>query len=99
MPARFHPCLLADDYAAFLAVAPTIALGSQSSQPSRHALVGDIAAGAERDILLAWNRSLRDRGTGFGGLVAGALLVPHPVTGAVALTAVLAAAGVHTAAA
>ena len=89
---------LADAYAAFLAVALLIAVGSQSSQPSQHALIGDIAAGAERDRLLAWNRSLRNGGMGFGSLVAGVLLMVDGTGGfiaaALAISAVFAAAAV-----
>src|SRR5690606_13046831 len=82
----------------FLAVALLIAVGSQSSQPSQHALIGDIAAGVERDRLLAWNRSLRNGGMGFGSLVAGVLLMVDGTGGfiaaALAISAVFAAAAV-----
>ena len=87
---------LADTYAAFLAVALLIAVGLQSSQPSQHALIGDIAEGAERDRLLAWNRSLRNGGMGFGSLTAGVLLLLDGtggfITAALAISAAFATA-------
>ncbi|WP_035735416.1 MFS transporter [Glycomyces arizonensis] len=89
---------IADAYLAFLAVALIIAVGAQTSQPSQHALIGDLAEGAERDRLLAWNRSLRNGGMGFGSLAAGALLMVDGTGGfiaaALAMGAVFATAAI-----
>lgn len=85
-----------DSYPAFLAVAVVVAVGMWASQPSQHAMIGDIAVGDERDRLLAWNRSLRNGGMGFGSVAAAAMLTLDGGWGftaaAVALAAVFAAA-------
>ncbi|MCX2952896.1 MFS transporter [Lentzea sp. NEAU-D7] len=57
----------------FLAVA-LVAVGDGSFSPSVQALVADITQGAERDKLLAAQRSLRNAGLGAGGLVAAGAL-------------------------
>jgi MFS family permease len=57
----------------FFAVA-LVAVGDGSFSPSIQALVADIARGAERDKLLAAQRSLRNAGLGAGGLVAAGAL-------------------------
>ncbi|MGW6445191.1 MFS transporter [Lentzea sp. NPDC055074] len=57
----------------FLAVA-LVAVGDGSFSPSVQSLVADIAQGAERDKLLAAQRSLRNAGLGAGGLVAAGAL-------------------------
>ncbi|GAB3235608.1 MFS transporter [Glycomyces halotolerans] len=88
----------ADNYPAFLAVALVVAIGAQSSQPSQHALIADLAEGVERDRLLAWNRSLRNGGMGFGSLAAGAMLMLDGDAGfaaaAVAMSAAFATAAI-----
>ncbi|GAA2146886.1 MFS transporter [Glycomyces algeriensis] len=65
---------LATAYPAFLAVAFAVAVAMWASAPSQQSLIGDMAEGAERDRLLAWNRSLRNGGMGFGALAAAAML-------------------------
>ncbi|MFG3342272.1 MFS transporter [Glycomyces sp. NPDC048151] len=65
---------LATSYPAFLGVALTVAVAMWASAPSQQALIGDMAEGADRDRLLAWNRSLRNGGMGFGALAAAAML-------------------------
>ncbi|MBD3145436.1 MFS transporter [Microbispora camponoti] len=57
----------------FLAVA-LVALGDGSYPPSIQSFVAAIARGADRDRLLAAQRSLRNAGLGAGGLIAGAAL-------------------------
>lgn len=57
----------------FLAVA-LVALGDGSYPPSIQSFVAAIAQGADRDKLLAAQRSLRNAGLGAGGLIAGAAL-------------------------
>ncbi|GIH47998.1 Predicted arabinose efflux permease, MFS family [Microbispora rosea] len=57
----------------FLAVA-LVALGDGSYPPSIQSFVAAIAQGADRDRLLAAQRSLRNAGLGAGGLIAGAAL-------------------------
>jgi MFS family permease len=57
----------------FLAVA-LVAVGDGSFPPSIQALVAEIAQGAERDKLLAAQRSLRNAGLGVGGLAAAGAL-------------------------
>ncbi|MFC3494618.1 MFS transporter [Glycomyces rhizosphaerae] len=81
---------LATTYPAFLGVALLIAVAMWASSPSQQSLIGDMARGIERDRLLAWDRSLRNGGMGFGSLVAAALLASGG--GYLAATAVLAAA-------
>lgn len=81
---------LATTYPAFLAVALLIAVAMWASSPSQQSLIGDMARGTERDRLLAWDRSLRNGGMGFGSLAAAALLASGG--GYLATTAVLAAA-------
>ncbi|MGW5051339.1 MFS transporter [Actinokineospora sp. NPDC004072] len=51
-----------------------VALGDVSFGPSIQSFVAEIVQGATRDKLLAAQRSLRNAGLGFGGLVAGGLL-------------------------
>lgn len=88
---------LADTYPGFLAVALVVAVATWASAPSRQALIGDMARGAERDGLLAWDRSLRNGGMGFGSLAAAGMLAFGTGTGY--LTAAFALAGAFTAAA
>ncbi|MEU6427920.1 MFS transporter [Microbispora sp. NPDC046973] len=57
----------------FLAVA-LVALGDGSYPPSIQSFVAAITRGADRDRLLAAQRSLRNAGLGAGGLIAGAAL-------------------------
>lgn len=57
----------------FLVVA-LVALGDVSFLPSIQSLVAEIAKGADRDKLIAAQRSLRNAGLGAGGLIAGAAL-------------------------
>ncbi|ETK36869.1 MFS transporter [Microbispora sp. ATCC PTA-5024] len=59
--------------AMFLAVG-LVALGDGSYPPSIQSFVAAIARGADRDRLLAAQRSLRNAGLGAGGLIAGAAL-------------------------
>ncbi|MFJ9927944.1 MFS transporter [Streptomyces misionensis] len=82
----------ADSYPAFLAVALVVAVGMWATSPSQQALIGDIAQGAERDRLLAWDRSLRNAGMGCGSLAAAGLLALNGTTGFTAAAEVLAVA-------
>ncbi len=88
---------LATTYPAFLAVALTVAVAMWASAPAQQSLIGDMAHGAERDRLLAWNRSLRNGGMGFGALAAAAMLAFGGDGGY--LAAALALAGAFAAAA
>lgn len=65
--------LVESPLAMFLAVA-LVALGDGSYPPSIQSFVAAIAQGADRDKLLAAQRSLRNAGLGAGGLIAGAAL-------------------------
>ncbi|MEW2623939.1 MFS transporter [Streptomyces sp. NPDC048106] len=80
----------AGSYPAFLAVALVVAVGMWASSPSQQALIGDLAQGAERDRLLAWDRSLRNAGMGGGSLAAAGLLAVNGTTGFLATAEVLA---------
>ncbi|WP_371591728.1 MFS transporter [Streptomyces virginiae] len=80
----------ADSYPAFLAIALAVALGMWASSPSQHALIGDIAQGAERDRLLAWDRSLRNAGMGCGSFAAAGMLVWNGTGGFIAAAEALA---------
>jgi MFS family permease len=82
---------LAHAYAAFLAVALLVAVAMWASPPGQQSLVGDMADGAERDRLLAWDRSLRNGGMGFGSLSAAGMLALDATAGFLAAAAVLAA--------
>lgn len=55
-------------------VVTLVALGDVSFPPSIQSFVAEIAKGADRDKLLAVQRSLRNAGLGAGGLIAGAAL-------------------------
>ncbi|WP_412538249.1 MFS transporter [Longispora sp. K20-0274] len=66
---------LADTFPLFLLVTAATALGQQASAPATPAFVSEIAHGADRDRLLAVNRSVRNGGMGAGGVLAGALLL------------------------
>ncbi|MFD9407327.1 MFS transporter [Streptomyces sp. NPDC059989] len=81
----------ADSYPAFLAIALVVAVGMWASSPSQHALIGEIAEGAERDRLLAWDRSLRNAGMGCGSLAAAGMLMLNGSAGFIAAAEVLAA--------
>ncbi|WP_285703285.1 MFS transporter [Microtetraspora sp. NBRC 16547] len=81
----------ADSYPAFLAIALVVAVGMWASSPSQQALIGEIAAGAERDRLLAWDRSLRNGGMGFGSLAAAGMLALNGNAGFIGAAVVLAA--------
>jgi len=87
---------LATSYPAFLAVALAVAVAMWASAPSQQSLIGEMAQGAERDRLLAWNRSLRNGGMGFGALAAAAMLAVGGgyLAAALALAAAFAAAAV-----
>ncbi|WP_327250276.1 MFS transporter [Streptomyces sp. NBC_01244] len=80
----------ADSYPAFLAIALVVAVGMWASSPSQQALIGDIAQGAERDRLLAWDRSLRNAGMGCGSLAAAGMLAVNGTAGFIASAEVLA---------
>lgn len=83
---------LATSYPAFLAVALAVAVAMWASAPSQQSLIGEMAEGAERDRLLAWNRSLRNGGMGFGALAAAAMLAVGGGAGYLAAALALAAA-------
>ncbi|MFK0227076.1 MFS transporter [Streptomyces sp. NPDC090303] len=89
---------LADSYPAFLTIALLVAVGMWASSPSQQSLIGDLARGAERDRLLAWDRSLRNAGMGCGSLAAAGMLAWNGTTGFVvaaeALASVFAVAAV-----
>ncbi|MGW6413818.1 MFS transporter [Streptomyces sp. NPDC055055] len=80
----------ADSYPAFLAIALVVAIGMWASSPSQHALIGDLARGAERDRLLAWDRSLRNAGMGCGSLAAAGMLAWDGTSGFVLASEALA---------
>ncbi|WP_082310460.1 MFS transporter [Nonomuraea sp. SBT364] len=81
----------AGSFPAFLAVALVVAVGMWASSPGQHALIGELARGAERDRLLAWDRSLRNGGMGFGSLAAAGLLAVDGDAGFTGATVALAA--------
>ncbi|WP_198667147.1 MFS transporter, partial [Glycomyces dulcitolivorans] len=88
---------LAHSYTAFLAVALVVAVAMWAASPSQQSLIGDLAEGEERDRLLAWDRSLRNGGMGFGSLAAAGMLALGGASGDagagfLAAAAVLAAA-------
>ncbi|MBT2453057.1 MFS transporter [Streptomyces sp. ISL-43] len=89
--AGFAAYPFADSYPAFLVIALVVAVGMWASSPSQHALIGDIAQGAERDRLLAWDRSLRNAGMGFGSLAAAGMLAWNGSAGFIGAAVVLAA--------
>ncbi|MFE6774526.1 MFS transporter [Streptomyces sp. NPDC057702] len=86
----FAGYLVADSYPAFLAVALVVAVGMWASAPGQQALIGEIATGAARDRLLAWDRSLRNGGMGAGSLAAAGLLALGGGAGFVAAAVTLA---------
>lgn len=65
---------LVDSPATLVAAAGLVAFGDGTFPPSIQALVAEIATGADRDRLLAAQRSLRNAGLGAGGLLAAAAL-------------------------
>ncbi|MFF0558677.1 MFS transporter [Streptomyces sp. NPDC004266] len=81
----------ADSYPAFLTIALVVAVGMWASSPSQQSLIGDLARGAERDRLLAWDRSLRNAGMGCGSLAAAGMLAWNGTTGFVVAAETLAA--------
>ncbi|MFF8377884.1 MFS transporter [Streptomyces sp. NPDC015661] len=81
----------ADSYPAFLTIALVVAVGMWASSPSQQSLIGDLAQGAERDRLLAWDRSLRNAGMGCGSLAAAGMLAWNGTTGFIVAAEVLAA--------
>ncbi|MFD3336586.1 MFS transporter [Streptomyces sp. NPDC058700] len=81
----------ADSYPAFLVIALVVAVGMWASSPSQHALIGEIARGAERDRLLAWDRSLRNAGMGGGSLAAAGMLAWNGNAGFIGAALLLAA--------
>ncbi|WP_411104876.1 MFS transporter [Streptomyces sp. cmx-4-9] len=89
--AGFAAYPFAHSYPAFLAIALVVAVGMWASPPSQQALIGDIARGAERDRLLAWDRSLRNAGMGCGSLAAAGMLAWNGRAGFVAASVALAA--------
>ncbi|MEU5990713.1 MFS transporter [Spirillospora sp. NPDC047418] len=88
--AGFAAYPFADTYPSFLAVAVVVAVGMWASTPSQHAFIGEIAQGAERDRLLAWDRSLRNGGMGLGSIAAAAVLAVDGTTGFITAALVLA---------
>ncbi|GAA1832597.1 MFS transporter [Actinomadura chokoriensis] len=88
--AGFAAYPFADTYPSFLAVAVVVAVGMWASTPSQHAFIGEIAQGAERDRLLAWDRSLRNGGMGLGSIAAAAVLAVDGNTGFITAAMVLA---------
>lgn len=88
--AGFAAYPFADTYPSFLAVAVVVAVGMWASTPSQHAFIGEIAQGAERDRLLAWDRSLRNGGMGLGSIAAAAVLAVDGNTGFATAAMVLA---------
>lgn len=88
--AGFAAYPFADSYPAFLAIALVVAVGMWASSPSQHALIGEIAQGPERDRLLAWDRSLRNAGMGFGSLAAAGMLAWNGSSGFIGAAVVLA---------
>ncbi|CCK27705.1 hypothetical protein BN159_3326 [Streptomyces davaonensis JCM 4913] len=88
--AGFAAYPFADTYPTFLGVAVMVAVGMWASSPSQQALIGEIAQGAERDRLLAWDRSLRNGGMGAGSLAAAGLLALDGNTGFIAAAVALA---------
>lgn len=88
--AGFAAYPFADTYLSFLAVAVVVAVGMWASTPSQHAFIGEIAQGAERDRLLAWDRSLRNGGMGLGSIAAAAVLAVDGNTGFITAALVLA---------
>lgn len=89
--AGFAAYPFADSYPVFLAIALVVAVGMWASSPSQHALIGEIAQGPERDRLLAWDRSLRNAGMGFGSLAAAGMLAWNGSSGFIGAAVVLAA--------
>nr|BFF26189.1 MFS transporter [Glycomyces mayteni] len=83
---------LAHSYPAFLAVALVVAVAMWAAPPSQQSLIGDMAEGSMRDRLLAWDRSLRNGGMGFGALAAAGMLALDGSTGFYAAAALLALA-------
>ncbi len=81
----------ADSYPAFLTIALVVAVGMWASSPSQQSLIGDLARGAERDRLLAWDRSLRNAGMGCGSLAAAGMLAWNGTTGFIVAAETLAA--------
>ncbi|MFE3637049.1 MFS transporter [Streptomyces sp. NPDC059168] len=65
---------LVDSGPVMFAVILPVALGDMSFPPAIQSFVAEIVQGAERDRLLAAQRSLRNAGMGAGGLLAGAVL-------------------------
>jgi MFS family permease len=88
--AGFAAYPFADTYPSFLAVAVVVAVGMWASTPSQHAFIGEIAQGAERDRLLAWDRSLRNGGMGLGSIAAAAVLAVDGNSGFITAAMVLA---------
>ncbi|MFC9245662.1 MFS transporter [Streptomyces sp. NPDC057136] len=88
--AGFAAYPFADSYPAFLAIALVVAVGMWASSPSQHALIGEIAQGPERDRLLAWDRSLRNAGMGFGSMAAAGMLAWNGSAGFTGAAVVLA---------
>ncbi|MFC9592312.1 MFS transporter [Streptomyces sp. NPDC056944] len=80
-----------DSYPAFLTIALVVAVGMWASSPSQQSLIGDLARGAERDRLLAWDRSLRNAGMGCGSLAAAGMLAWNGTTGFIVAAEALAA--------
>ncbi|WP_158630450.1 MFS transporter [Glycomyces terrestris] len=84
---------LAHTYTAFLGVALLVAVAMWAAAPGQQSLIGEMARGAERDRLLAWDRSLRNGAMGFGALAAaGMLALGGTGAGFLAAAAALAAA-------
>lgn len=88
--AGFAAYPFADSYPAFLGVALVVAVGMWASSPGQQSFIGEIAEGAERERLLAWDRSLRNAGMGGGSLVAAGLLAFDGSNGFIVVAATLA---------
>ncbi|WP_234340426.1 MFS transporter [Streptomyces sp. TP-A0875] len=65
---------LVDNGASMFAVLLVVALGDMSYPPAIQSFIAEFVRGADRDKLLAVQRSLRNAGLGVGGLLAGAVL-------------------------
>ncbi|WP_258308461.1 MFS transporter [Streptomyces sp. NWU339] len=65
---------LVDNGVSMFAVLLLVALGDMSYPPAIQSFIAEFVQGADRDKLLAVQRSLRNAGLGVGGLLAGAVL-------------------------
>ncbi|WP_200926192.1 MFS transporter [Sphaerimonospora mesophila] len=79
--AGFAAYPLVDGPVVMFAAVALVAFGDVSFPPSIQSFVAEIVQGAERDKLLAAQRSLRNAGLGAGGLLAGSVLALDSDTG------------------